>query len=86
MEQFSKRYIALLNSWVWQHPCCLLTIKFLFGNIFVVCVYIQTSMNALSTMEAANRTAMTRMEVTHAPAMMTTSLTVMDIHVKVPAR
>ena len=51
-----------------------------------ICCYIQTSMSASATMEVANRTAMTQMEVTHAPAMMTTSLTVMDIHVKVPAR
>ena len=50
------------------------------------CAHTQTLMSASPTMEVANRTAMTQMEVTHAPAMMTTSLTVMDIHVKVPAR
>ena len=35
-------------------------------------------------MEVATTTAMTQMEVTPVPAMMTTSLTVMDTHVKVP--
>ena len=41
-------------------------------------------MNALSTMEAATTAATTQMEITHAPVKMTTSLTVMDTHVKVP--
>ena len=35
------------------------------------------------TMEAANTTAMTHMEIIHVPVMMTTSLTAMDKHVKV---
>ena len=40
-------------------------------------------MSASPTMEVATTTVMTQMEITHAPAKMTTSLTVMDIHVKV---
>ena len=34
-------------------------------------------------MEVATTTAMTLMEVTHAPVIMVTDLTVMDVHVKV---
>ena len=41
-------------------------------------------MSVSVTMEAANTTAVTLMEVTHVPVMMATNLTVMDIHVKVP--
>ena len=40
-------------------------------------------MSVSLTMEAATTTAMTRMEITHVPVMITTSLTVMDKHVKV---
>ena len=43
----------------------------------------QTLMSASAIMEVANTTVMTQMEVTHVPAMMVTSLTVMDTHVKV---
>ena len=47
------------------------------------CIRIQTLMSASPTMEVANTTAMTPMEVTHVPAIMGTDLTVMDIFVKV---
>ena len=40
-------------------------------------------MSASATMEVANITAMTQMEVTHVPAIMATNLTVMDVLVKV---
>ena len=40
-------------------------------------------MSASPTMEVANTTVITQMEVTHVPAIMTTNLTVMDILVKV---
>ena len=51
--------------------------------IFAFCILIQTLMSASSTMEVANTTAMTQMEVTHVPAIMDTDLTVLDIFVKV---
>ena len=51
--------------------------------ILPVCTLIQTLMSVSATMEAATTTAMTQVEVTHVPAMMTTSLMVMDTHVKV---
>ena len=41
-------------------------------------------MSVSLTMEAATTTVMTQMEITHVPVMMTTNLTVMDTHVKVP--
>ena len=40
-------------------------------------------MSASATMEVATTTAVIQMEVTHAPAIMATDLTVMDILVKV---
>ena len=40
-------------------------------------------MSVLAPMEVATTTAMTQMEVTHAPVTMATCLTVMDILVKV---
>ena len=40
-------------------------------------------MSASATMEVATTTAITQMEVTHVPAIMATSLTVMDTLVKV---
>ena len=40
-------------------------------------------MSASATMEVATTTAMTQMEITHAPAMMAIDLTAMDTHVKV---
>ena len=40
-------------------------------------------MSASATMEVATTTAPTQMEVTHVPAIMATSLMVMDILVKV---
>ena len=40
-------------------------------------------MSASVTTEVAIKTAMTLMEVTHAPAIMATNLTVMDVLVKV---
>ena len=40
-------------------------------------------MSVLARMEVATTTAMTQMEVTHAPVTMATCLTVMDILVKV---
>ena len=51
--------------------------------IFAFCTHIQTLMSASATMEVATTTAMTPMEVTHAPAIMATDLTVMDVFVKV---
>ena len=51
--------------------------------IFAFCILIQTLMSASSTMEVANTTAMTQMEVTHVPAIMDTDFTVLDIFVKV---
>ena len=45
---------------------------------------VQTLMSVLLTMEVATTTAMTLMEVTHAPAMMATNLPLMDTLVKVP--
>ena len=51
--------------------------------IFAFCTLIQTLMSVSRTMEVATTTAMTQMEVTHAPAIMATGLTVMDILVKV---
>ena len=51
--------------------------------IFAFCTLIQTLMSASATMEVATTTAMTLMEVTHAPVIMVTDLTVMDVHVKV---
>ena len=50
---------------------------------FLICSNIQTLMSASVTMEVATTTAMTLMEVTHAPAMMAINLTAMDTHVKV---
>ena len=47
------------------------------------CTLIETLMSASVTMEVANTTAITQMEVTHVPAIMGTDLTVMDIFVKV---
>ena len=41
-------------------------------------------MSASATMEVANTTVMTQMEITHAPAKMNISLIVMGIHAKVP--
>ena len=41
-------------------------------------------MSVSLTMEVVTTTAMTQMEITHVPAMMTTSLTVMNTPVKVP--
>ena len=41
-------------------------------------------MSASATMEVATKTATTQMEVTHVPAMMATSSTVIGTHVKVP--
>ena len=43
----------------------------------------QILMSVSVTMEVATTTAMTQMEVIHAPAMMATDLTVMDTHVMV---
>ena len=40
-------------------------------------------MSASPTMEVATKTAITQLEVTHAPAIMATNLTVTDTHVKV---
>ena len=40
-------------------------------------------MSASVTMEVATTTAIIQMEVTHAPAMLATNLTVTDTHVKV---
>ena len=51
--------------------------------IFAFCILIQTLMSASATMEVAITTAMTLMEVTHAPAIMVTNLTVMAVLVKV---
>ena len=52
-------------------------------TLFPICIHIQISMSASVTTEVAIKTAMTRMEVTHAPAIMATNLTVMDVLVKV---
>ena len=46
-------------------------------------VHIQTLMSASATMEVVTTTVMTQVEVTHAPAIMATDLTVMDVLVKV---
>ena len=62
--------------------CWVLIVLFSFMN-FVVCNFIQISMSASPTMEVANTTVMTQMEITHAPAKMNISLIVMGIHVKV---
>ena len=43
-------------------------------------------MSVSVTMEVATTIATTQMEVTHAPVMMATSLTVMDTHAKVGKR
>ena len=43
-------------------------------------------MSASITMEVANTTVMTQIQVTHVPAIMATDLTVIDIHVKVSKR
>ena len=51
--------------------------------IFAFCTLIQTLMSASVTMEVATTTAITQMEVTHAPAIMATNSTAMDILVKV---
>ena len=51
--------------------------------IFAFCTLIQTLMSVSGTMEVATTTVMTQMEVTHAPAIMATVLTVMDVLVKV---
>ena len=53
-----------------------------------ICFYtpIQMLMSASITMEVANTTVMTQIQVTHVPAIMATFLTVMDIHVKVGKR
>ena len=50
---------------------------------FPICTLIQTLMSASPTMEVASTTAITQMEVTHAPALMATNSIVMDTHVKV---
>ena len=54
--------------------------------IFSFCTLIQMLMSASTTMEIANTTVMTQIQVTHVPAIMATDLTVMDIHVKVGKR
>ena len=51
--------------------------------IYALHTLIQTLMSASPTMEVATTIAMTQMEVTHAPAIMATNLTVMDTLVKV---
>ena len=43
-------------------------------------------MSASPTMEVASTTAVTQMEVTHAPVIMDTSSTTIDTHVKVGYR
>ena len=51
--------------------------------IFAFCTHIQTLMSATVKMEAATTAAITQMEVTLVPAIMTTDLTMMDTLVKV---
>ena len=54
--------------------------------IFAFCTPIQMLMSASITMEVANTTVMTQIQVTHVPAIMATDLTAIDIHVKVSKR
>jgi len=51
--------------------------------IFAFCTLIQTLMSVTVTMEVANTTAMTQMEVIYVPAIKATNLTAMDVLVKV---
>ena len=53
------------------------------GQSNIPCTHIQMLMSASATMEVATTTVMTPMEVTLVPAIMATSLTAMDVLVKV---
>ena len=86
-EQLSKRCIALLYSLVWQDLFGSHNFIFIYETFkIMLSIYIQISMSASVTMEVANTTVMTQMEITHAPAKMNISLIVMGIHAKVPTR
>ena len=78
----TPHYLEVATYWLCLfsfHTYCL---SQFYLNLFG-CAHVQISMSVSVTMEAANTTAMTHMEIIHVPVMMTTSLTAMDKHVKV---